>query len=155
MLANSVNRELGNPVNNCIAVSLALSCYLERAVLVEARPERVSAAFHPDGGPRTVGIILGHESSRSVHGGWAGHLVVRAGAYILDPTFDQAGGEPCVFRVPEHWDDESRMRPAGTAFMRNKNNDLIRFNKFHRQNGWKSTPIARQWGWKPIYDEMI
>jgi hypothetical protein len=146
-LANKANRLVGCERANCISVSLALAEFLRDHGL-DAQPVRVTTAVHPEDRNRRS-YALGHHEGRNTQNGWAGHLAVSAGHHVFDATLDQVElGAPLVFPMPAGWDD------GEPAFLEDEHKTFIRYTKFHRQNGWKSTIAARRSWWECIYERL-
>jgi hypothetical protein len=146
-LANTANRLVGCKRANCISVSHALALFLRDHGL-DAQPVRVTTAVYPEDRTHS-GAILGHHEGRNTKDGWAGHLAVSADHHVFDATLDQVElGAPLVFPVPAGWDD------GEPAFLEDEHKTFIRYERFHRQNGWKSKPAARQSAWVGIYERL-
>jgi hypothetical protein len=102
--------------------------------------------------PSSIGTVMGLGLRADTPDGWAGHQVVRYRDFILDPTADQASKpgmdvSPMVFPVPEGWDD-------GVWYDSEEQAYEISYQKFYRQNGWRSKLTARQWHWRLVLERV-
>ena len=162
-LANRAGRNVCGYRNSCIATSHALAAFL-RSRGLEADPFR--AEVHVWTGSREIpGFVLGSSGDGSRRpaagpGMWHGHLAVRSGEYVLDPTIDQAAAgkvrlKPAVFAVPADWDDDVRYFDWNTGTFRWEENGLaVSYGRYYRQVGWKSAGDARPSRWRDIAAEM-
>lgn len=155
LLANLAAYEACQCRNTCIATSHALAAFLREKGLA-AEPFRAEVFIWSD--DRAVhGTSLGSSGDGTRRpaarpGMWYGHLAVACGNYILDPTIDQAevGGvriQPAVFAKPDGWD-------SGAVHYWDESDLHVRYNRYHRQVGWKSAGDARPSHWRDIAELM-
>jgi hypothetical protein len=159
-LANLATREIKpDELATCILTSWALCQYLldhgHNAALV-----RVELAIWP--AERENGGYLAGSSGDGTRipaarpGWWHGHLAVMVeSGHLLDPTIDQANRNlrnvapmPLVVPLPSWWDS------GRAAFYVDDDETMVRYSKFHRQNGWKSAPDSRPSHWRPVLEIM-
>jgi hypothetical protein len=166
LLANAAAYDIEGVRNSCIGTSHALVAFLQLQGF-EAEVFRARARAHPNKefeqrlGRRGHGARAG-ERHFSHSGGWAGHLAVSCGDFVLDPTLDQLEVEgqrprPAVFVKPVGWDVPPPDSPwEGGAWHYWCDGDLdVGHARHPRQVGWKSTPAARRSSWMQVVDRMM
>jgi hypothetical protein len=166
LLANAAAYEIEGVRNTCILTSHALVAFLQLQGF-EAEVFRARATAHPTEefeqrlGRRGLGACAGG-SHFSHGGGWAGHLAVSCGDFVLDPTLDQLEAEgqrprPAVFVKPVGWDVPPPDSPwQGGAWHHWRDGDLdVDHTRHPRQVGWKSKPAARPSSWMEVVDLMM
>jgi hypothetical protein len=167
LLANAAAYEIEGVRNTCIHTSHALVAFLQLQGF-EAEVFRARARAHPSEelerrlGRRGHGAYAGDAHFSRTPGGWAGHLAVSCGDFVLDATLDQLEAEgqrprPVVFLKPVGWDVPPPDRPwQGGAWHYWRDGDLVVGHAWHsRQVGWKSKPAARRSRWMQVVDRMI
>jgi hypothetical protein len=165
LLVNAAAYDLEGVRNTCISTSHALVAFLQLQGF-EAEVFRARARAHPTKefeqrlGRRGRGAYAG--DGHFSHGGWAGHLAVSCGDFVLDPTLDQLDAEgqrprPAVFVKPAGWDVPPPDRPwQGGAWHDWRDGDLdVGHARHPRQVGWKSKPAARHSSWMDVVDLTI
>ncbi len=165
LLANAAAYDIEGVRNTCILTSHALVAFLQLQGF-EAEVFRARARAHPTKefeqrlGRPGHGTVAGH--GHFSHGGWAGHLAVSCGDFVLDPTLDQLEAEgqrprPAVFVKPVGWDVPPPDSPwQGGAWHYWRDGDLdVGHARHPRQVGWKSKPAARRSSWMEVVDLMM
>jgi hypothetical protein len=167
-LANACALQIYETHDTCIATSHALAAFLAERGL-PANPERITVYVtrqHPKGW--WTGVVLGSQGDGSRQpptkpGYWKGHLGVRCGQWLLDPTVDVVNGmvpegtepaglsglEPTVIELPRDWDEG---RPV---YLITPNCTHLEYHRYPRQIGWKSCGNARPIAWRPILEAMV
>lgn len=166
LLANFAAYDIDGVRNTCIHTSHALVAFL-RLKGFEAEVFRARASVSPTKefeqrlGRRGYGAVAGY-GHFSHRGGWAGHLAVSCGDFVLDPTLDQLEAEgqrprPAVFAKPVGWDVPPPDRPyQGGAWHYWRDGDLdVGHARHPRQVGWRSKPAARRSSWMDVLDLMV
>jgi hypothetical protein len=87
-------------------------------------------------------------------GKWAGHLAVTSEGCLLDPTADQVNKSfevlrPVAVPLPEGWDEGKGIRFTDGS------RTFVRYERYHRQAGWKSAGDARPSHWMPVVHRMV
>jgi hypothetical protein len=167
LLANAAAYDIEGVRNSCILTSHALVAFLQQQGL-EAEVFRARARVSPTKefeqrlGRRGHGAYAGELHFSRSPGGWAGHLAVSCGDFVLDPTLDQLEAEgqrprPAVFVKPVGWDVPPPDAPwQGGAWHHWRDGDLnVGHARHPRQVGWKSTPAARRSSWVEVVDLMV
>jgi hypothetical protein len=166
LLANAAAYAIEGVRNTCIQTSHALVAFLqlqgfEADVFRAQARARPTKEFEQRLGRRGYGARAG-ERHFSHGGGWAGHLAVSCGDFVLDPTLDQLEAEgrrprPAVFVKPVGWDVPQPDSPwDGGAWHYWRDGDLdVGHARYPRQVGWKSTPAARRSSWLEVVDLMM
>jgi hypothetical protein len=164
LLANTAAYDIEGVHNTCVQTSHALMHFL-RLQGFEAEVFRAEAHAHCLDDNRCHSASAGWNGDgtrRRKSDGWAGHLAVSCGDYVLDPTLDQlvvgcgARPRPAVFRKPENWDVPPANSWRGGARHDWSEGDLaINHSRYTRQVGWKSLPASRQSRWIDILGLML
>ena len=167
LLANAAAYDILGARNTCILTSHALVAFLQLQGF-EAEVFRARARAHPTKeferrlGRRGYGAYAGDGYFSHSPGGWAGHLAVSCGDFVLDPTLDQLETEgqrprPAVFVKPVGWDVPPPDMPwRGGAWHHWRDGDLdVGHARHPRQVGWKSKPAARRSSWMDVVDLMM
>jgi hypothetical protein len=167
LLANAAAYDIEGVRNTCIHTSHALVAFLQLQGF-EAEVFRARARVHPTKeferrlGRRGHGACAGEGHFSRSPGGWAGHLAVSCGEFVLDPTLDQLEAEgqrprPAVFAKPVGWDVPPSDRPwQGGAWHHWRDGDLdVSHARHPRQVGWKSKPAARPSSCMEVVDLMV
>jgi hypothetical protein len=167
LLANAAAYDIEGVRNSCISTSHALVAFLQLQGF-EAEVFRARARAHPTKeseqrlGRRGYGACAGEGHFSRSPGGWAGHLAVSCGDFVLDPTLDQLEAEgqrprPAVFVKPVGWDVPPPDSPwDGGAWHHWRDGDLdVGHARHPRQVGWKSKPAARRSSWMEVVDLMM
>jgi hypothetical protein len=167
LLANAAAYDIEGVGNSCILTSHALVAFLQlqgfEAEVFRARASvHLTKEFERRLGRPGYGAAAGEGHFSRSPGGWAGHLAVSCGDFVLDPTLDQLEAEgqrprPAVFVKPVGWDVPPPDRPwQGGAWHHWRDGDLnVGHARHPRQVGWKSKPAARRSSWVEVVDLMV
>lgn len=164
-LANATAYDLFGGRDSCVLTSHALAAFLCEAQGRDATLTRIEAHIFPQcrcttdcHGRYCTCRSLGGDSTGSRRpaagpGYWHGHLAVTCDGFLLDPTIDQVNSDlihlaPLVLPLPSGWDDGKSIMLADAE------NTFVRYNKYHRQVGWKSAPDARPSHWRDVVGLM-
>lgn len=166
-LANTVAYEVDGVRNTCIHTSHALIEFL-RLQGLQADPFRArvqvfpTAEFEKRLGRLANGSGGGFRWHSLSPNGWAGHLAVSCGDYVLDPTLDQFEAEglrpsPAVFTKPKGWDEPplDRSWQGGVWYDWTEGDLEIGHARHPKQIGWKSKPAARPSRWMDLVELML
>jgi hypothetical protein len=167
LLANAAAYDIEGVRNTCIQTSHALVAFLqlqgfEADVFRAQARARPTKEFEQRLGRPGYGASAGDGHFSRSPNGWAGHLAVSCGDFVLDPTLDQLKAEgqrprPAVFVKPVGWDVPPPDSPwDGGAWHYWRDGDLdLGHARQPRQVGWKSTPAARRSSWMEVVDLMM